>query len=73
MLSCLCFCNRNMKKSEEFDIENSNVCIFDDNLSEISLKSSLYRNSLEKFYLYYDSEESIGEILNSIIQKIENK
>ena len=69
MLSCLCFYNRNkniknseefvIEKLKEFDIENSNVCVFDENLSEISLESSLYRNSLGKIYLYYDSEESI--------------
>ena len=76
MLSYLCFYNRNknIEKTGEVDIEKSNVCIFEDNFSEISLKSSFYKNSLEDFYLYYDTEDSIiDEILNSIIQKIENK
>jgi len=59
MLSYLCFYNRNknIEKTGEFDIEKSNVCIFEDNFSEISLKSSFYKNSLEDFYLYYDTED----------------
>jgi len=76
MLSYLCFYNknRNRNNSEDIDIENSNVCVFNENFSEISLKSSLYKNSLEEFYLYDNIEQSIiGEILNSIIRKIENK
>lgn len=76
MLSYLCFYNknRNRNNSEDIDIENSNVCVFNEKFSEISLKSSLYKNSLEEFYLYDNMEESIiGEILNSIIRKIENK
>ena len=74
MLSYLCFYNRNRNNSCDIDIEKSNVFVFNENLSEISLKSSLYKNSLEEYYLYDDTQESIiSEILNSIIGKIENK